>query len=251
MLSLAVDSTSERGLLGVAAHPQFASNSFIYVFYTTRRKRHAQPHQPLHGQRQHGRAAKWCWSDLPPLCRANHNGGAMHFGTDGKLYVARRRQRRRRELTKPESTRSASCCASTTTAAIPSDNPFCTTQSNLACAVWAHGLRNPFTFAVQPGTGRIHINDVGEGTWEEINVVVARRQLRMAGDRRAHQAHRRHLHRCSLTITTQRAAEHGQAASSSGLLIGGAFYPSSGPFPRPLRVATSSPTSRPSSASST
>ena len=53
---------------------------------------------------------------------------------------------------------------------IPNDNPFYATQSGLARAVWAYGLRNPFTFAVQPGTGRIHINDVGQGAWEEINL---------------------------------------------------------------------------------
>src|SRR5262249_32638791 len=35
--------------------------------------------------------------------------------------------------------------------------------------IWAMGLRNPFSFAVQPGTGRIYINDVGEATWEEID----------------------------------------------------------------------------------
>ncbi len=36
-------------------------------------------------------------------------------------------------------------------------------------AIWAVGLRNPYTFAFQPGTGRVFINDVGEETWEEIN----------------------------------------------------------------------------------
>ena len=36
--------------------------------------------------------------------------------------------------------------------------------------IWALGLRNPFTFAFQPGTGRLLINDVGQNTWEEINV---------------------------------------------------------------------------------
>src|SRR6185503_13023940 len=37
-------------------------------------------------------------------------------------------------------------------------------------AIWAVGLRNPFTFNFQPGTGRMHINDVGQSTWEEINL---------------------------------------------------------------------------------
>ena len=53
---------------------------------------------------------------------------------------------------------------------IPADNPFCNVPGQQNCAVWARGLRNPFTFAVQPGTGRIHINDVGFGTWEEVNL---------------------------------------------------------------------------------
>ena len=56
---------------------------------------------------------------------------------------------------------------------IPTDNPFYATQSGLARAVWASGLRNPFTFAVQPGTGRIHINDVGQDSWEEIDLGAA------------------------------------------------------------------------------
>jgi hypothetical protein len=54
---------------------------------------------------------------------------------------------------------------------IPTDNPFFATASGANRAIWALGLRNPFTFAVQPGTGRIFINDVGESTWEEINDV--------------------------------------------------------------------------------
>ena len=56
---------------------------------------------------------------------------------------------------------------------IPTDNPFFGTATGANRAIWALGLRNPFTFAVQPGTGRIFINDVGQGTWEEINDGVA------------------------------------------------------------------------------
>ena len=56
---------------------------------------------------------------------------------------------------------------------IPEDNPFFKTAKDKYRAVWAYGLRNPFAFAVQPGTGRILINDVGEASWEEINEGVA------------------------------------------------------------------------------
>ena len=60
---------------------------------------------------------------------------------------------------------------------IPGDNPatftnaFGTTLTPTGAnrAIWALGLRNPFTIAIQPGTGGMLINDVGEGTWEEIN----------------------------------------------------------------------------------
>jgi glucose/arabinose dehydrogenase len=52
---------------------------------------------------------------------------------------------------------------------IPTDNPFYTQNTGDNRAVWAWGLRNPFTFSVQPGTGRIFINDVGQHKWEEID----------------------------------------------------------------------------------
>ena len=48
---------------------------------------------------------------------------------------------------------------------IPSDNPFFNIATGANRSIWAMGLRNPFTFAVQPGTGRIFINDTGENLW--------------------------------------------------------------------------------------
>ena len=56
---------------------------------------------------------------------------------------------------------------------IPTDNPFFNTAPGVNRAIWALGLRNPFTFAFQPGTGRMFINDVGQKTWEEINDGIA------------------------------------------------------------------------------
>ena len=56
---------------------------------------------------------------------------------------------------------------------IPSDNPFLSQTTGINQAIWARGLRNPFTFAIDPTNGRIHINDVGEDTWEEVNHGVA------------------------------------------------------------------------------
>src|SRR5205814_3978294 len=56
---------------------------------------------------------------------------------------------------------------------IPTNNPFYNTATGNNRATWALGLRNPFTFAFQPGTTRLFINDVGQSTWEEINDGVA------------------------------------------------------------------------------
>jgi hypothetical protein len=56
---------------------------------------------------------------------------------------------------------------------IPNDNPFFNVASGVNRSIWALGLRNPFTFAFQPGAGRMFINDVGQSAWEEINDGIA------------------------------------------------------------------------------
>jgi glucose/arabinose dehydrogenase len=56
---------------------------------------------------------------------------------------------------------------------MPADNPFYAVTTGNNRSIWAYGLRNPFTFAFQPGTGRMFINDVGQSAWEEINDGIA------------------------------------------------------------------------------
>lgn len=56
---------------------------------------------------------------------------------------------------------------------IPNDNPFFNLTTDDNRAIWAWGLRNPYGFDVQPGTGRIFVNDVGASTWEGINEGIA------------------------------------------------------------------------------
>ena len=64
---------------------------------------------------------------------------------------------------------------------IPKDNPFYSTAHGKYRAIWALGLRNPFSFAIQPETGRMFINDVGQTRWEEVDEGFAYRcQLRLA-----------------------------------------------------------------------
>lgn len=173
LLQLTVNSVGERGLLGVALHPDFANNGWYYVYYTT----------AVGGI--HNRISRFTASgdttvvgselvlaDLPALGASNHNGGGLHFGIDGKLYVGvgeNANPANAQDLSSPL----GKLLRFNDDGSIPSDNPFSGTQTGLAQAVWAYGLRNPYTFAIQPGTGRIHINDVGQNLWEEIDLGTA------------------------------------------------------------------------------
>jgi glucose/arabinose dehydrogenase len=176
-VQLAVDSTGERGLLGVASHPDFARNGYVYVYHTTTaggvHNRVSRFTADLAGGGDVAVAgSEVVLFDLPPLRDTNHNGGAIHFGIDGKLYVGvgdNGRSKTAQDLSKPL----GKILRFNDDGSIPSDNPFFGSQTGLARAVWAYGLRNPFTFAVQPQTGIIHINDVGLNTWEEINLGAA------------------------------------------------------------------------------
>ena len=102
----------------------------------------------------------------------NHNSGAIHFGEDGKLYVAHGEN-----ATSSNSQTLANLLGKIIrmnpvpdpTAQIPTDNPFYNTATGKNRLIWALGLRNPFTFSIQPGTGRLFINDVGQSSREEIN----------------------------------------------------------------------------------
>jgi glucose/arabinose dehydrogenase len=174
-LSSIVDSRGERGLLGIAFDPAFASNGYVYLYYTQK----ATPRVPAHN-----RVVRFTASGdgavpgsgrlilrLNNLTSAqNHNGGALNFGTDGRLYIAvgdnangENSQTVRNLLGK--------MLRINKDGSIPRDNPFYRNKRVVKKnkAIWARGLRNPYTFAVQPGSGRIYINDVGQRTWEEIN----------------------------------------------------------------------------------
>ena len=173
-VTLTVDSRTERGLLGIAFDPNFANNNFIYLHYTV-------PTAPIHNRVSRFTAngdvvvpgSETIILDLDPLGTAqNHNGGAIHFGPDGKLYVAVG------ENAKPESAqaltnRLGKILRINSDGTIPNDNPFFNSTTPPNQSIWALGLRNPFTFAFQPGTGRMFINDVGQDTWEEINEGIA------------------------------------------------------------------------------
>jgi glucose/arabinose dehydrogenase len=168
-LTKTVNSESERGMLGIAFDPQFATNNFVYVYYTA-----TTPNI-------HNRVSRFTANgdvvvpnseriifELPRLSAGNHNGGAIHFGADGKLYIATG------ENAVPSNAQSKSTTLGkilriNRNGSIPTDNPFFNTTTGRNRAIYALGLRNPYTFAFRPGTSRFFINDVGQNTFEEIN----------------------------------------------------------------------------------
>ena len=89
-LTVTVNSSGERGLLGVTFDPNFASNNFVYVYYTaTTPAIHNRISRFTASGDKAVAGSEVVLLDLNNLSSAtNHNGGAMHFGTDGKLYVS-------------------------------------------------------------------------------------------------------------------------------------------------------------------
>lgn len=174
-LTLSVNSSGERGLLGVAFDPNFASNRYVYVYYTTSTS-------PIHNRVSRftasipnpdvAEAGETVLLDLENLSATNHNGGALHFGADGKLYIAAG-ENAVGSNSQSFSNLLGKILRISPDGTIPSDNPFFGSTSGNNRAIWARGLRNPFTFAIQPGTGRMLINDVGQNTWEEIDEGIA------------------------------------------------------------------------------
>ncbi|MDQ3665603.1 MAG: PQQ-dependent sugar dehydrogenase [Acidobacteriota bacterium] len=172
--SVTVNSSGERGLLGVTFDPDFASNQWVYVYYTS-----TSP--SIHNRVTRFTAAgdvavvgsEVAILELNNLSAAtNHNGGAIHFGPDNKLYIAVG------ENANPANSQTlgnllGKMLRINPDGSIPEDNPFFATAVGNNRAIWALGLRNPYTFAFQPGTGRMLVNDVGQTTWEEINDGIA------------------------------------------------------------------------------
>ncbi|HZE97300.1 MAG TPA: PQQ-dependent sugar dehydrogenase [Planctomycetota bacterium] len=168
----------ERGLLGICVDPGFSSNGYVYIFYTkagttashnvVRRLKANPPTSDVSD------GTETAIVDLEDLgSSTEHNGGAIAFGGDGKLYVG---VGENTDAAKAQSitSRFGKILRYNADGSIPGDNPSSfagitgTTAGDFR-AIWAVGLRNPFRFAFQPGSMHLHINDVGDFSWEEIN----------------------------------------------------------------------------------
>jgi glucose/arabinose dehydrogenase len=171
-ISTKVDSSGERGLQALTFDPDFSTNRYVYLQYTKK----ATSTTPVHNRVVRVTASgDKVVSGSEKLIfrlgnqRSNHHmGGAIDFGKDGKLYIStgdNEIPNKAQQLTNLF----GKLLRINKSGTIPIDNPFYTATAGNNRAIWALGLRNPFKFAVQPGTGTIFTNDVGQDAWEEID----------------------------------------------------------------------------------
>ena len=194
----AVCTNSERGLLGVAVDPDFATNRYVYLFYT-----YDVP-SPGGCVNRVSRftfgagdtinpATEMVLVDNMPSPAGNHNAGDVHFGRDGFLYISigdggcdhasDSGCAGQNDAARDQHVLTGKILRITKTGGIPAGNPFqgagtarCnatgqTTAGNKCQETFAWGLRNPFRIAFDPNSAgtRFFINDVGQGLWEEID----------------------------------------------------------------------------------
>jgi glucose/arabinose dehydrogenase len=222
-----VNHAGERGLLGIAFDPDFATNHFVYFDYT----RKATATVPVHNRvvrvrADDGKAVPGSGKVLLELNRQtaqNHLAGSLEFGSGGRLYVS---SGENGTASNAQSLKNllGKVLRINRDGSIPASNPFFHRATGKNRAIWARGLRNPFKIAVKPGAGTLFINDVGENTWEEIN----------RGVRGANYGWPVHEGPESATAYAPPlfAYRHGSTATTGCAITGGTFYnPSRRQFP--------------------
>jgi glucose/arabinose dehydrogenase len=175
-----LSSGGERGLLGLAFHPDYASNGFFYVNYTDRGGDTRIERFSVTGDRNVADPAsgKLVLAIQQPF--ANHNGGDLTFGPDRMLWIGmgdggsggdpqgngQNRNTFLGKMLRIDVNRGDPY-------AIPDDNPFAGQDGTLN-EIWGLGLRNPWRFSFDRTTNLLYIADVGQSAWEEVSVVPIR-----------------------------------------------------------------------------
>ena len=166
----------EEGLLGLAFHPNYASNGFFYVNYTNGQGNIAvaryQSSPPGGNVADVGSGTVLL--TIPHPGQSNHNGGQIRFGPDGFLYIATGDgggggdpANNGQNLNSLLGKILRIDVDSGSPYGIPPTNPFVNAAG--ADEIWSYGLRNPWRFAFDRQTGDMFIADVGQGDWEEID----------------------------------------------------------------------------------
>lgn len=167
-VTLSTDAFNERGLNGIALHPDFEMQPWVYLYYTLP----GEQRNRISRVRANGDFAvpgsEQVLLDLDDLSGSIHNAGAMVFGADGKLYIGA-----------GDGAKSANAQSLATTlgkilrinpdGSIPPGNPFYHQLTGDLRAIYAYGVRNPFSMSSDPVSGKIYFCDVGAEAWEEVN----------------------------------------------------------------------------------
>lgn len=175
--SFSVSSTGERGLLGIAFHPNFSTNRYIYIYHTladgSRNRLSRILASSTNPDVMESNSQETILNFDALSSATNHNGGFIKFGTDGKLYVAIGDNANGAHAQNLD-TYHGKLLRVNDDGSAPTDNPYNTLgASEQKKRVWSWGLRNPFTFDIHPTTGKVYVNDVGQVSYEEINDATA------------------------------------------------------------------------------
>ncbi|ATB33018.1 PQQ-dependent sugar dehydrogenase [Melittangium boletus] len=161
-----VYTSSECGLLGIAFDPNYTVNRYVYLFVTaTNTRQQIIRYTDANGV---GTARTVLVNNLPTSGQ-NHNGGAIGFGPDGKLYWAIGDLGNGTGVNADLTSMAAKVSRANLDGTPANDNPFNDGVGPNNEYIWARGFRNPYTFAFQPGTGKLWVNSVGTG-YEQIFV---------------------------------------------------------------------------------
>ncbi len=178
LTSATITSGGERGLLGLAFHPNYATNGYFYVNYTNTSGNTVIARYSVSANPNIADATSGTILLTVNQPFSNHNGGSLKFGPDGYLYIAtgdggsagdpgNRAQNINDNLGKMLRID----VDSASPYGIPADNPFVGVAGN--DEIWAIGLRNPWKFNFDRLNGDLWIADVGQNQFEEINHVTA------------------------------------------------------------------------------
>lgn len=175
-----VASGGERGLLGLAFHPDFEENGRLFVYYTatanggdiTLAEYHADPEA-----QQADASSQRVLLTIEHSDFSNHNGGMLAFGPDGYLYMGTgdggsggdpdNNAQNLDSLLGKVLRLDVDSAVAPIPYLIPEDNPFPTRTRG--AEIWAYGLRNPWRFSFDRATGDLWIADVGQQRYEEVN----------------------------------------------------------------------------------
>ncbi len=175
-------SGGERGLLGLAFHPQYSTNRRFFVYYTRQTDGAIQVAEYLTSTANPNVAdtAEKIIITIPHPTNSNHNGGTVEFGPDGYLYLAPgdggsgndppNNGQNINALLGKMLRLNIDVPGGTPPYTSPPDNPFVGVAGN--DEIYAFGLRNPYRFSFdRGGTRQLYVGDVGQGAWEEIDIV--------------------------------------------------------------------------------